>query len=152
MRLIRSASDLEASISKCVQFGMHLIQKVSNLKCVQSVAHQFLNASDPVRVQFRTGPIRNVSYSERVCHCHFVQKKIIKKNKKIVTRDMWDVTRDTWHVTRDTRHVTRDTFGGVNILSKFQLPSSYRLWFMILWRSGGKGSVTELMNQWRGCL
>ena len=46
--------------------------------------------------------------------------------------------------------VTHDMFGGVNILSKFQLPSSYRLWFMILWRSGGKGwlsqSVSQLMN------
>ena len=52
-----------------------------------------------------------------------------------------------WHVTRDTWIVTCDTFGGVNILSKFQLPSSYRLWFMILWRSGGKGSVAELMNE-----
>ena len=45
------------------------------------------------------------------------------------------MTRDTWHV-----------WGGVNILSKFQLPSSYRLWFMILWRSGGKGWIAE----WRG--
>ena len=51
-----------------------------------------------------------------------------------------------WHVTCDTWHVTRDMFGGVNILSKFQLPSSYCLWFMILWRSGGKGSLNELIN------
>ena len=35
---------------------------------------------------------------------------------------MWHVTRATWHV------------GGVNIPSKFQLPSIYCLWFMILWR------------------
>ena len=56
------------------------------------------------------------------------------------------MTRDRWQVTRDTWHVTRDTFGGVNILSKFQLPSSYRLWFMILWRSGGKGWVTQLIS------
>ena len=45
-------------------------------------------------------------------------------------------------------HVTRDKVGGVKILSKFQLPSSYRLWFMILWRSGGKGWLAELMNEW----
>ena len=57
-----------------------------------------------------------------------------------VTRDMWHVTRDMW---RDTWHMTCDMFGGVNILSKFQLSSSYGLWFMILWISGGKGSVTE---------
>ena len=53
---------------------------------------------------------------------------------------MWQVTRDTWHV-------TCDMFGEVNILSKFQLPSSYRLWLMILWRSGGKGWLAEWMNE-----
>ena len=37
-----------------------------------------------------------------------------------------NVTCYTWHVTT--------------------LPSSYCLWFMILWRSGGKGSPTELIN------
>ena len=52
-----------------------------------------------------------------------------------------------WHVTRDMWHMTRDMFGGVNILSKFQLPSSCRLWFMILWRSGGKGWLGDWMNQ-----
>ena len=51
-----------------------------------------------------------------------------------------------WHVTRDTWHVTRDMFGGVSILSKFQVPSSYRLWFMILWRSGGKGWIDQSIN------
>ena len=56
------------------------------------------------------------------------------------------MTCDMWHVTCDTWHVTRDMFGGLDILSKFQLPSSYRLGFMILWRSGGKGSLT--MNEW----
>ena len=46
-------------------------------------------------------------------------------------------------MTRDTRHMTRDMFGGVNILSKFQLPCSYRLWFMILW---GKGWLSHWIN------
>ena len=64
-----------------------------------------------------------------------------------MTCDMWHVIRDKWHVTHDIWHMTHGTFGGVNILSKFQLPSSYRLWFMILWRSGGKGSVAEWINQ-----
>ena len=45
-----------------------------------------------------------------------------------------------WHVTCDTLHVTCD------ILSKFQLPCSYCLLFMILWRSGGNGSLNELIN------
>ena len=71
-----------------------------------------------------------------------------------VTHDMWHVTCDTWHVTHDTWHVTRDTLHvtcemleGMNILSKFQLPSSYCLWFMILWRFWGKGALTDLINQ-----
>ena len=71
-----------------------------------------------------------------------------EKKKWHVTCDTWHVTCDMWPVTHDMWHVTRDTFGGVSILSKFQLPSSYRLWFMILWRSGGKGWLNELMNEW----
>ena len=63
-----------------------------------------------------------------------------------VTCDMWHVTCDMWHLTCDMWHVTCDMFGGVNILSKFQLPSSYLLWFMILWRSGGKGGLNEWIN------
>ena len=70
---------------------------------------------------------------------------LVRKKKKIVTCDTWHVTRDTWH---DTWHMTCDMFGGVNILSKFQLPSSYGLWFMILWISGGKGWLNQLINQW----
>ena len=71
---------------------------------------------------------------------HFV------KQKKI-TCDMWHMTFETWHVTCDMWHVTCDLFWGVNILSKFQLPSSYCLWFMILWRSGGKCSLTYWLTQ-----
>ena len=56
------------------------------------------------------------------------------------------VTCDTWHVTCDMWHTKYDTWLGVNIFSKFQLPSSYCLWFMILWRSGGKGSLSELIS------
>ena len=59
-----------------------------------------------------------------------------------MTRDRRHVTRDRWHVTRDMWHVTR-LGGGVNIL-----PSSYRLWFMILWRSGQKGWLAEWINEW----
>ena len=65
-----------------------------------------------------------------------------------MTCDTWHVTHDTWHMTRDMWHVTPDTLRGVNILSKVQLPNSYRLWFMILWRSGGKGSRTHWLTDW----
>ena len=71
---------------------------------------------------------------------HFVRKKERKKS------DIWHVTCDMLQVTRDRWHVTRNMFGGVNILSKFRLPSSYCLWLMILWRSGGKGWLNQLMN------
>ena len=64
---------------------------------------------------------------------------------------MWHVKRDTWHVTRDMRHVTYDMLWGVNILSKFQLPSSSGLWYMIFWRLGGKGWLTELINHKADC-
>ena len=85
----------------------------------------------------RVGPFDNRPSTNKLHH--FVRKKERKKS------DMWHVTRDTWYVTRDTWHMTRDTFRGVNILTKYQLPSSYHLWFMIFWRSGGKGWIAELI-------
>ena len=85
------------------------------------------------------GPIDNKPSTDKLHH--FVWKKI---------NDMWHVTCDMWHMTCDTWHMTR--LGGVNILSKFQLPSSSCLWFMLLWRSGGKGSLNQSVNESRGCL
>ena len=67
-----------------------------------------------------------------------------KKQKKIrINSNMWRITCGLWHVTCDTWHVTHDMLWGVNILSKFQLPSSYCLWFIRIWRYGGKGSLSE---------
>ena len=82
-----------------------------------------------------------------------------------VTCDRWQVKHDMWHATCDMRqvihdmlHVTCDTWNmtcdmlwGVNILSKFHLPSSYFLWFTILWTSRGKGSLTDWMNDEAVC-
>ena len=42
--------------------------------------------------------------------------------------------------------MTRDTWCGVNNLSKFQLPSSNGLGGMMFCRFGGKGSLTQSMN------
>ena len=39
----------------------------------------------------------------------------------------------------------------VNTLSKFQLPSSNCLWFMMLWRFGGKGWLTHSLNHKAVC-
>ena len=80
------------------------------------------------------GPVDNRPSTDELHH--FVKKKKC---------DMWHVTCDMWHLTCDTWHMTLNLFGGLNIFSKFQLPNSYRLWFMILWRSGGKGSLNEWM-------
>ena len=60
---------------------------------------------------------------------------------------MWNMTWDSWHVLRDMWHVTCDMLLGVNIVSKFQLPSSYGLWFMIFWRFGGKGSMIDWITK-----
>ena len=49
-------------------------------------------------------------------------------------------------MTPDTWHLTCDTWWGVNILSKFQLPSSFGLGGEVIWRSGGKGSLNQSMN------
>ena len=77
-----------------------------------------------------------------------------EEEKNEEKNDMWHVTHDMWHVAfdmwrdmwRETWHMTCDMFGGMNILSKFQLPSSSGLWLMILWISGGKGWFAELIN------
>ena len=69
-----------------------------------------------------------------------------RRTKKMWQWVNWHVTRDMWHVTHEMWHVV-----GVNILSKFQLPSSYYLWFLILWRFGWKEWLTQSVNQYRGC-
>ena len=58
-----------------------------------------------------------------------------------MTGDTWHVIRDTWHVTCDMSHVTCDIWHvmGVNILSEFQLPSSYNFGVKVLWRYFHKG-------------
>ena len=89
------------------------------------------------------GPVDNRPSTNKLHH--FKTKKI---DMRQVTCDMWHVTRDTWHMTHDMRHVTWDMLWGVNIFSKFQLPSSSGLWFMIFWRLGGKGSLTHSLNEW----
>ena len=68
-----------------------------------------------------------------------------------VTCDTWQVTRDTWHVTSDMWHVTHDNWCIVNILSKFQLSSSNGLGFLMLWISGGKGSLNQSVSNGGDC-
>ena len=46
------------------------------------------------------------------------------------------------------RKVTCDMWQVTCILSKFQIPSSYCFWFMILWRLGGKGSTLKGHRRW----
>ena len=87
------------------------------------------------------GPVDNRPSTKKLHH-------FVKKN---VTRDMGHGTWDMWHVTLDMRRVTCDMLWGVNILSKFQLPSSYGLWFMIFWILGGKGWLPQWINDKAGC-
>ena len=53
-----------------------------------------------------------------------------------LTGDSWHVTHDTWLMTHDTWQITHDMWkvGEVNILSKFQLPSSNGLAVKVFWR------------------
>ena len=68
-----------------------------------------------------------------------------------MTRDMWHVTRDMWHVTHDMWHLTRDRNGEVNLLSKFQLPSSYGLGMKVCRRYFHKPSLSELISDGGDC-
>ena len=70
-----------------------------------------------------------------------------EKRKKKMTSDIWHLTSDTntWHLTPDIWHLT----WRVNILLKFQVPSSNDLGFRRSWRFGGKD---DSMNQWMNSL
>ena len=60
---------------------------------------------------------------------------------------MGQMTRDMWHMTHDIWHLTHDRGGGeVNLLSKYQLPSSYGLGGKVFWIFGGKDWHTQLIN------
>ena len=68
-----------------------------------------------------------------------------------MTCDIWYVTCETWQVTHYMWHIRCDMWhvmAGLNILSKFLHPSSYGLWFMIFWRFGGKGRLTDPLTDW----
>ena len=56
---------------------------------------------------------------------------------------MWHKTCDTWQMKHDTWHLTSDMWWGVNILSKFQLSSSYNLGVIMFWRHGKKGHLIK---------
>ena len=85
------------------------------------------------------GPVDNRPSTDYFPH-------LFKNKTKIwhVTGDMWQVTHDMWHVTCDTWHVPCDTWWGVNILSKFQLSSSYGLGKTVYWRYFHKGWLNHL--------
>ena len=53
---------------------------------------------------------------------------------------------DMWHVTRDLWHMTCERWGEVNLLSKFQRPSSYGFWLKVCWRYFNSGWLTELIR------
>ena len=59
-----------------------------------------------------------------------------------------DVKIDTF-LTCDMWHVTQDRWKEVNLLSKFQLPSSYRLGVKVFWRyfHNKDESIKELMTK-----
>ena len=87
----------------------------------------------------RVGPVDNRPSTNKLHH--FVKKK----------SDMQHVTHDMWHMTHDMQRVTCDMVRGVNILSKFQPRSSSGLWLMIFWRLGGKGWLTQWINDEADC-
>ena len=51
-------------------------------------------------------------------------------------------------MTHDTWHLTCDMWWDMNILSKYQLPSSYGLGVMLFWRFEAEGWLTDWLNQW----
>ena len=68
------------------------------------------------------------------------------------TSDWWQLKLPLVRLFGDRWHLTCEILWGVNILSKFQPPSSSDLWFMIFWRLGGKGWLTDSLNEWMNLL
>ena len=54
-------------------------------------------------------------------------------------------------MTCDMWHVTLDKWGEVNLLPRFQIPSSNGFGMKICWRFGGKGWLNQWMNEWGVC-
>ena len=79
------------------------------------------------------GPVDKRPSSDQLHHFEEEKKRRTNCNNRYVTRDMWHVTCDTWW--------------GVNILSKFHIPSSYTLGLTVSWRLWTKGRPTEWMDQ-----
>ena len=72
----------------------------------------------------------------------------LSEKKKKKNYDMRHLTPNTWYETTDTWHMIHDMWQmvGVNILSKFQLPSSNGLGVMMICRFGGKGWLTNWLT------
>ena len=63
-----------------------------------------------------------------------------------LTCDTLELKPNTWHLTYDLWHIVVVGGGGVSILSKFQLPSSFGLSVVMFWRFGGERSVNQSMH------
>ena len=64
-------------------------------------------------------------------------------NEEEKKKHVWYLTCDRWQVTNDMWHVTCDMWREVNILSKFQVPSSYGLGVKVFWRY-----LNKMMTDW----
>ena len=60
---------------------------------------------------------------------------------------IWEISRISGAGDSSAWHVTNDTQGAGNIVLKFQGPSSHGWEVMMFWELGGRGSLTEWMNQ-----
>ena len=77
------------------------------------------------------------------CHVSHVKFFVVVVDKVVKLVGGGSIIR--WHVTCDTWHVICDTWKDVNILSKFQVPSSYGFGLKVCRRFGGKD---RWLNEW----
>ena len=67
-------------------------------------------------------------------------------------KEIWPLTCDIWHMAYGIWHVIYDRWREVNLLSKFQLPSSYGFGMKVFWRYFHKGWMSQLINHLQRCL
>ena len=94
--------------------------------------------------QWNSAPSATVSSCLLDCKqtiLHRLVTPLCKKQKQQKTCYRWHMTCDWWHM-------THYRWGEVNILSKFQLPSSYALGVKVFLRYLYKGWLTQLINYW----
>ena len=121
----------------------------------QFYIRKFWNSLDSKPASFVTMKTSSMILSDVSLSCFPFLNKLVGtgcicfQNKWHMKRDMWNVTCDMWHMKSDSWQV-----GKANLISKFQLPSSYSFGEKVFWRyflQRMTDTVSDLIIGWQRC-